>query len=214
MNRLLLLLIVLTSTVVHTGAAEMDRQECREVSGKKLGRNETLLAYSIDGELDALAMLKGEEFLPVDGREFKHITEMYDLLDQKKYPVSFDADFTRFGEDRCVWFANLRGESRPQAILIFASKRIKLETKLNPKIIDYFYSINTACVYQHDILFLDEKAPCTKPKLLATSDLNSNGRMEFWYINPYTWDTGFAIAELSESGNYLDVISSKCLDCD
>lgn len=213
MNRLLLLLLVLTSTVVHTGAAEMDRQQCSEVSGKKLQRNETLLAYSIDGELGALAILKGEEFLPVDGREFKHITAMYDLINQKRYPVSFDAEFTWLGKDRCVWFANLRGESRPQAISIFASKRIKLETKLNPKIIDFFYSINTACVYQGDMP-PHIKRPCTKPKLLATSDLNSNGRMEFWYTKPYTWDTGFVIAELSESGNYLDVISSKCLDCD
>ena len=212
MYHLLLLLFLFTSAVAHADTAEIESQKCSEIPGKKLWINETLFAYSIEGKLAALAIFNGKEFLPADGQEFKHITIMYDLLDQKTYSVSFDAYFTRLGEDRCIWFARLIKE-KPRSISIFASTRIKLVSEISTKVMNLFYSINTTCVDQGDYP-PDKKPPCTKPKLLSTSDLNSNGRIEFWHTTPYTWDTGFTISELTESGKYLEIISSKCLDCD
>jgi hypothetical protein len=212
MQQRIILLIVLASLIVSAGADESDRRECADMPGKTLAENEILFAYSVDGKLDALTLFNGREFLPVDGREFRSIAAMYDCSSQKGYPVSLDAYRTRLGKDRCIWFARLP-ESAPVSMTIFSSKRMNLNTKPDPKVVEIFYSINTDCVGQGDPP-PDERKPCTKPELLATSDLNFNGRPEFWYSTPYTWNTGFSLAELSGSGQELEILSSRCLDCD
>jgi hypothetical protein len=193
-------------------ASETDRMGCGDVTGKKLAGNEVLFAYSIEGKLDALVLYNGSEFLPADGQEFKYVREMFDFRDQKRYSVSFETYRTRLGEDRCVWFARLP-ENKPASISIFSSRKFEWNKKIDPKVVELFYSINTDCVSRGDTP-PGERIPCKKPGLLATSDLNSNGRLELWYSYPYTYDTGFALAELSESGSSLDIIAAKCLDCD
>jgi hypothetical protein len=212
MNRWIFLMLLLGFVIVAADAAETDRQECGDIPGKTLSENEVLFAYSVDGKLDALTLFNGMEFRPVDGREFKHVTTMYNFSDHKRYSISFDAYWTRLGKDRCIWFARLP-ENAPRNMSIFSSRKFDLNTKPDPKTVELFYSINTDCVDQGDPQ-AGERIPCKRPELLATSDLNSNGRMEFWYSVPYTWDTGFNVAELSESGDKFDILTSKCLDCD
>lgn len=212
MIRLWFLFLILVSSPVFADTDEMNDRECREIAGEQLAADEILFAYSMEGKLDALAIFDGSDFLPVDGKEFKHITEMYSLRDQKRHTVLFDAYFTKLGEDRCIWFAKLK-KSKSHAISIFANKSVDLAHKFDRKTADLFDSLKTACTDQGEYPF-DIKVPCTQWKLLATSDLNSNGQTEFWFSVPYTWDTGFAIGELSESGTHLNILSSKCLNCD
>jgi len=197
---------------VHASHNETASQKCREDSGKRLGKNEILLAYSIDGYLEALAVFDGKDYIPADGREFKHINEMYNMYDNKWYPVTFDAYLTPLGPDRCIWCAKLKG-SEFKAVSIFATRPVKIDMSFDRKNQDLFYSIRSECVNQGDPT-PEMRRPCTKPQLVATSDLNSNGRLEFWFTYPLTWDTGFAINELSESGTGLLDISVKCFDCD
>lgn len=70
--------------------------------------------------------------------------------------------------------------------------------------------LNTSCVNQGDYSS-KEKPPCTKPKLIAVSDIDKNGKSEYWFMTPYMWDEGIIIFE--ENDEKLPGLLSDCSDC-
>jgi hypothetical protein len=74
---------------------------------------------------------------------------------------------------------------------------------------DQFNALRGPCVRHGD----SEPDQCVFSELLAVTDLNKNGRFEFWFKQPYLWDFGMAISEVSADGKSLGHIASDCSDC-
>jgi hypothetical protein len=210
---LLVFIFMFTYLCTNTYASEVEDRKCREVEAEPLKTGEVLFAYSDDNKLDSLFIFDGKSFIDATGKEFKNIEEMQNLINGNGYPVAFSAYLTRMGPDRCIWFAEVK-EGKLEGISIFASQRVDIDIILDKKRVELFQSIKTECIDQGDYP-PNKKPPCTRPKLLATSDLDNDGFIEYWYTDPYTWNTGFAVAELDEINKTFSVISSgRCLDCD
>jgi hypothetical protein len=211
----IVLFFVLFVSVVHAQEVTLEDRKCMDASPELIGRGDILFAYSSERypeRLEALFVFDGRDFKPSEGRHFKSMKEIYSVNEGKRYSISFGAYFSELGTDRCIWFGKLEG-AKPKELELYSFPRATLNTAIDSQTSALFYSINKTCVNQGDPL-PGQEPPCTKPILKATSDLNGNGRKEFWYSEPYTWDTGFVVAELDDSGKVLKKIIDKCLDCD
>jgi hypothetical protein len=91
---------------------------------------------------------------------------------------------------------------------LLTSKPVDIFLKPSPDEISLFYELNTKCVNQGDY---EDPRPCTKPLLLAVSDIDRNDNPEYWATEPYTWDTGLTVYELKN--NTLQPILRVCVGC-
>ena len=190
-------------------AFAQDAPKCLDVTPSALKDGEIVFLYGSEadpGVLETLVLFDGTDFKEACNRFFRGIKEAFRVDDGKTFPISYDTYAAQAGADKCYWAARL--ESKKSLNDIFASPKLKLITKIDEETRTKFYAINTACVTQVDSSN-NPKSACTKPVLKAVSDLNKNGRLEFWYTSPHPRATGFAVAELDESGNTLKIIAEK-----
>jgi len=117
----------------------------------------------------------------------------------------------RLGSDHCIYYGEFVESGIPEWTIVSTKEISSLRFPL-PKESNHFYKINTLCVQQGDY-DKGEGPPCVKPQLVAVSDINQNNRLEYWYTKPYMWNTGFTLAEETES-NDLIVIVESCPSCD
>jgi hypothetical protein len=183
---------------------------CLDVSPKDLKEGEILFMFTSESQADVLEPLvifDGSEFKQIHNRYFRGIDEAYDVSDGKSVEISYDTYSVLPGDDKCYWAAKLE-KSKKKELELFSYPNFQLDTKINDDLEKQFYSLNTACVTQMD----DSNNPrssCTRPVLKGVSDLNKNGKMEFWYTWPQVRETGFAVAEVDESGTKLNIIAEK-----
>lgn len=185
-------------------------KHCRRVQQKHY-QDEILFGYNRGGSIYALISLRQGILASTSGEKLSNVKEMVELATGARYPVRFSVAVDPHGP-ACVWSASFE-QSAVKGFSIFSTASGG-GLDLHPSEVEtrQFHSLNTACVDQGDPEE-GQKPPCTKPELLATSDLNRNGRREFWYVNPYMWDNGFAVAEIDESGLKLVVLVDDCSIC-
>ncbi len=209
------LLIFLFISVINGQELRPEDKKCLDVVTDGLKEGSIVFGYSAEnrpGNLEAIIIFDGKEFVSTEGKELKGLSIIFRLSDGKKFPIQFGAYYSQLGLDRCIWFGKFISE-KPENSELFSYPKSSLITEIDSKTSQLFYSINQTCIDQGDWP-PHLKPPCSKPILKAVSDFNSNGRLEFWYSDPYTWATGFAVGELDESGKSIKKISEKCLDCD
>jgi hypothetical protein len=190
-------------------AFAQEEPKCLDVAPAALKDGEILFLYGSEanpGVLETLVLFDGTDFKEACNRFFRGIKEAFRVDDGKTFPIAYDTYSAQPGADKCYWAAKL--ESQKSLNDLFASPKLKFTKKIDEATRTKFYTINTACVAQVDSSN-NPKPACTKPVLKAVSDLNKNGRLEFWYTSPHPQATGFAVAELDESGNTLKIIVEK-----
>lgn len=112
--------------------------------------------------------------------------------------------------DHCVYFGTF-GKANPPRWTLLSSKPISGVFRApTPKDTAEFYRLNTVCVLQGDYPE-DQKPPCVRPKLLAVTDINKNGKPEYWSTEPYIWDTGLTVWE-KDKGTLVRLIQI-CVGC-
>jgi hypothetical protein len=190
-------------------AFAQEAPKCLDVTPLALKEGEILFLYGSEadpGVLEALALFDGTDFKEACNQLFRGIKEAFRVDDGKTFPISYDTYSAQPGAEKCYWAAKL--ESKKSLNDLFASPKLKFTTKIDAETRTKFNAINTACVTQVDSSN-NPKSACTKPILKGVSDLNKNGRLEFWYTSPHTQATGFAVAEMDESGNTLKIIAER-----
>jgi hypothetical protein len=203
------LLVLAFIATAHSLAFSQAAPKCLDVLPKALNEGEILYLFSSEtepGMLESLILFNGSEFKETNNRYFRGITEVFQADNGKSAAVSYDTYSVLPGSDQCFWTAKLEKSKKNNELFTFPKS--KLNTKVDEQIQAQFYSINKACIDQLDANN-NPKTPCTKPILKGVSDLNKNGRPEFWYTAPHPRNTGFAVAELDESGSTLKVIVEK-----
>lgn len=165
------------------------------------------------------------------GLEIEHFKALYDLRTKEEYQIIVDVNYTEMSSDECYWYGEFKN---PQAVLaqrkkadvtsaidgeynnpttILANKALPIKFYGTQEEVDIFYKSLPpgSCVYSGDY---EENfgPPCELPKIYATSDLNHNGRTEYWHDIPYMWDVGFGVAEIVNGK--LMPINEICHACD
>jgi hypothetical protein len=205
-----LLLVLAFIAAFNYPAIAQEAPKCLDVTPLALKDGEVLFLYQPEGQpdsLETLVVFDGKEFKETHNRYFRGISEAFRIDSGKAFVISYDTYSAMPGSDKCFWSAKLEKPKKSDNEL-FSSAPVKLNTKIDDKTLSYFYSLNTACINQVDSSN-NPKSSCTKPILKGTSDINNNGRTEFWFTSPHLRDIGFAIAELDESGNKLKIIAER-----
>ena len=209
MQKRLFILALAVIAAAYSLAFAQEEPKCLDVTPSALKEGEILLLYGSEAEagvLETLVIFDGTDFKEASNRYFRGIKEAFRVDDGKTFPISYDTYSVQSSADKCYWAAKL--ESKKILNDLFASTKLKFTTKIDEAARTKFNTLNTACVTQMDSSN-NPKSACTKPVLKGVSDLNKNGRLEFWYTSPHPKATGFAVAELDESGNALKIIAEK-----
>ena len=209
MRKRLFVLALAIIAAANSLAFAQEGPKCLDVTPSALKEGEILLLYGSEsdpGTLETFVVFDGTDFKEASNRFFRGIKEAFRVDDGKTFPISYDTYSGQTGADKCYWSAKL--ESKKSLNDLFASPKLKFTTKIDEETRTKFNTINTACVTQLDAS-KNPKSTCTKPVLKGVSDLNKNGRLEFWYTSPHPQATGFAVAELDESGNTLKILAEK-----
>ena len=104
----------------------------------------------------------------------------------------------RLGRDHCV-YVGLSSSADPAGWQIWTSR--PMAAAFRPPTageIERLRDYEPDCVVQGDLPD-SERPACVRAELLAVSDLDGDGRLEFWHSAPYTWDTGLSVLEESQS---------------
>jgi len=141
------------------------------------------------------------------------IQEVFNLEDGKVHKIKYQKPSRDAHVGHCVRYSSFLNKSEVKDFSLLSSNpRIDIQVPPLKSDIKYFYSINRDCVVQGDPP-PKEKLPCTKPKLIGTSDLDDDGLKEYWFTEPYTWDTGFSVSEDNRRHSGLESIIQNCDFC-
>ena len=122
---------------------------------------------------------------------------------------SVSSFWNRRGIDHCVYYASIDNREIKKWTLLI-NEPLVIFNEPSQQDISEFYQLNTTCVDQGDY-DEHEKPPCSKPQLLAVTDINKDGKSEFWATEPYTWDTGLTVWEHNNS--VITPILQVCPGC-
>jgi len=176
--------------------------------------NKRLYPAIKDPVLSPLLIIENKSFTTVNGNMLSRgMTLTLPLMPDKKYVKIKNAGsyVEHIGPDYCVYYGEFAENGQPEWTIVSTKD---INSLRSPSLLQtkHFYQINTQCLRQGDYE-KGKEPPCVKPQLIAVSDINQNNSLEYWYTEPYTWDTGFTVAEETES-NDLNVLVKACPSCD
>jgi hypothetical protein len=165
-----------------------------------------------------IAYLKNKSVYPLmawDGKELKKIKEQ-NIRNVKSFVSVYQKDPVTFAQQpphrdahsgECVYSGSLLTDVGEPSLV--TSKKFDFIVPIPQAARDLFNAIRGPCVRHGDT----EPETCLFRELLAVTDLNKNGKWEFWFKQPYLWDIGVSIAEVSADQKSLIPVASDCSDC-
>jgi len=165
------------------------------------------------GPFRPIALLKESSLQPTPGAGIHRGQSFWRALEPKRTPLKLRAVnsfLDHMNEDHCVYFGSL-GKASPSRWTLLSSAPLPgvfhAPTRKDRR---RFYQLNKACEIQGD--YPDDRTPpCVRLRLLAISDINENGHVEYWATEPYRWDTGLTVWE--EDNGRLVPLLQVCVGC-
>lgn len=163
------------------------------------------------GAFRIVAAIEDTKIIATIGSSIKNGQSFWSVNNPKNSVVlsSVDGFLDRMNYDHCVYFATINTNKYPRWSLFTSKPDNRIRTPNNEET-KLFYKLNNTCVNQGDYPE-GKEPPCTKPKLLAITDINKNKKPEFWATEPYMWDDGLSIWEYD--GKQLNKIFEVCVGC-
>lgn len=168
---------------------------------------------TVVGPFRPIVLLNGHDLMETPGSTIRKEQPFWYVLSPTSKPVklsSVGSFLDHMNEDHCVYFGTIE-EPNPTRWTLLSSKPIPHVFR-SPTHKDRaeFYRLNTTCVQQGDYPE-DQKPPCVQPQLLAITDINKNGKLEYWATEPYFWDTGLTVWE--KNNGVLTPMLQVCVGC-
>jgi hypothetical protein len=157
-----------------------------------------------------VALLKAGALSETPGAEIAQGQEFWKAVAPQEQPVKLNAVnsyFDRTGTERCVFFATLSDTALPNWTLLTSKPVPDLFRAPTAGHNARFHSQRSSCIVQGDP---PAGTPCTRAELLAVTDINQNGRLEYWATKPYKWYTGLNVWE--DEGELLPILQ-VCVGC-
>ena len=167
-----------------------------------------------ESTLKAFALLEGARLRRYDGNNLAPGTTLHRLLDASSATIEkIEPYLDRHGKDHCVYPATLL-ISPANSWEIWASRPDLRGTvrRPTPDEANRFREYESDCIFQGGPPPEGVKPVCVRPELVAVSDLDGDGMLEYWHTAPYTWDTGFRIAEEEQADGLVSMLSA-CPGC-
>jgi hypothetical protein len=163
------------------------------------------------GAFRIVAAIENNKITETIGSSIKNGQQFWSVSNPKNSVLlaSVDGFLDHMNYDHCVYFASINSSEYPRWSLFTSSpvNRFRIPSK---KETELFYKLNITCINQGDYPE-GKEPPCTKPTLLAITDINKNNKPEFWATEPYMWDDGLSIWEYN--GKELIKIFEVCVGC-
>ncbi len=160
-----------------------------------------------------LAILNGSSIKETLGATIYKGQSFWPILSPKSKPIKLqkvDSFFDHMNDGSCVYFGTIENTDLPRWTLLSSAPLPGVFRAPTQKDRDEFYRLNTTCVQQGDYP-AGQEPPCVRPILLAVSDINKNGKPEYWMTEPYMWDTGLTVWE--NTGGTLLKLLEVCVGC-
>lgn len=141
-----------------------------------------------------LKILPNGEMKQTSGEELAHVRIAFDpTANDAEFPVKVEcAEDVEEADGAVTWYVSTLKTDQ----FFSTRKQIAIQTKITAQDQTFFETnLNASCVVQSDG---DEHAaprPCVRPKVTGITDLNANGKREFWFNEPYKWDVGVGVIE-------------------
>ena len=178
---------------------------CNET--KQVPEGHTVIGYLKNKSLYPFMVWDGSQLKPIGEQGIKNIKSFTPI--DKKEPVVFthSSPHRDAHSNVCIYSGSIAFDAAD--LILVSSKKFDFILPIPQAAKDQFNALRGPCVRHGD--YVPEK--CLYKELLAVTDINKNGRYEFWFKQPYLWDIGIAIGEVSEDKKSLKVIASDCSDC-
>jgi hypothetical protein len=160
-----------------------------------------------------IALLKGISLKKTLGATIYKGQSFWNVLSPASKPVklnSVGSFLDHMNKDHCVYFGSFGKVSPPRWTLLSSKPLPSVFRAPTAKDTKVFYRLNTSCVHQGDYPE-GQEPPCVRPKLLAVTDFNKNGKPEYWATEPYLWDTGLTVWE--NNNGVLVPLIQVCVGC-
>jgi hypothetical protein len=158
-----------------------------------------------------VALLKAGALSETPGAEIAQGQQFWKAVAPREQPVKLNAVssyFDRIGPDRCVFSAAISDVVLPKFTLLTSKPVPGLFRAPTAGHNARFHSQRSRCVIQGDP---PAGTPCTRTELLAVTDINQDGKLEYWATAPYRWDTGLNVWE--DDGEELLPLFHVCVGC-
>lgn len=159
-----------------------------------------------------LAILNGSSIKETPGATIHKGQSFWTIFSPESTPlklVAVNSFLDHMNVDHCVYFGTLNRKDLPNWTLLSSKPLPRVFREPTQKDRDEFSRLNTTCVQQGDYPAVQEP-PCVRPILLAISDINKNGKPEYWATEPYLWDTGLTVWE--NTGTLIQLFQ-VCVGC-
>lgn len=185
---------------------QRDPKTCEK--GFTISKDDTLFAYVKSNTLYPLAFWSGSKLKSTNGFFPKHHSEFVDVEGKNAMTIPLEpAHFDDHTGD-CIFSRSIKNANKTTPYIV-ASKKTSFKVPIPVTAKEKFRRLKDKCVNHGD----DVPQKCLYPELIAVSDLDNNGREEFWYERPYMWDKGVSVGEVSANGKTLTNIAEDCSDC-
>ena len=187
-------------------------QDCG-VSGT-LPDESIFVGYSREGEsvLRSAALLQGGVLKQYDGRNLTLGLMVYEAMVDSPAATLIETVtpyLERVGPDHCEFPAQLAVPTSKEW-RIWSTKPLKSLRQPTASQRAAFRSLRPDCVHQGDAP--PGEVLCTYLELLAVSDVDADGDLEYWHSAPYRWDTGLTILERAGDAR-VEVVVAVCPGC-
>lgn len=181
----------------------------------ELPNSSTFVGYTRPGEtvVRAAALVTQGSIAAYDGRHLAEGNVLHAVLPGTTTSVEVadvHAYLNQLGPDHCVYEATLTASAGADWQLWTPGRMDDAFRAPSDEEAERLQKYRPRCIRQGDFPE-DKQPPCAQAKLLAVSDLDGDGDLEFWHSAPYTWDTGLSVIE--ESEQEPELLVSACPGC-
>jgi len=165
------------------------------------------------GSFRPIAMLTGSSLKETLGATIHKGQSFWPLLSPSAKPIklqSVSSFLDHMGEDHCVYSGTLEKSDLSRWTLLSSKPLPDIFRAPTKEEQEGFYRLNTSCVQQGDYP-AGQAPPCVRPTLLVVSEINKNGKLEYWATEPYLWDTGLTVWEIN-TGKLIQLLQI-CVGC-
>lgn len=161
------------------------------------------------GSFRPVAELRGSKLSETVGSSLLNDQEFWIALTPRSAPLRIqdvESFLDHMGEDHCVFSAGIGAQTLAPWTLLTSRPLPGVFRAPTPAEVKHFARLGPQCVKQGDEPWVE----CTRPRLLGITDLNKDGKPEYWATEPYMWDIGLSVWE-GTSG--LTRLLQVCVGC-
>lgn len=168
-----------------------------------------------DGLLYVVALVKKNKILPATNVRVK-IEQVMQQVNSKKQKQIIDHVFkydyvSENDEIYCEYAGAINLKEESENIIFSSNSNVNFRNANKSEINEFEKFSFKGCANNSGLAETDKQAPCKEATLISITDINSNGKPEFWATEIYKWYTGITVWE--HDGNTYKKIIEACPDC-